>query len=64
MPTNQNPSRDGETNKDDGSERESRIHSEEVKERHTTHWDMDYMTSEEIEAAHREGQSDPADGGE
>jgi len=48
-------SQDGEP-----SEAEKKIHAEEAKDRQTTHWDMDYMSAEEIEAAHQESQ-DPND---
>ncbi|MCS7465960.1 hypothetical protein NZK35_04645 [Stieleria sp. ICT_E10.1] len=35
---------------------ESKIHAEEVKDRHTTHWDRDYLSTEELDAAYREGR--------
>lgn len=48
---------------DESSEKkEDRIHSEEVKDRHTTHWDIDYLSTEELERAHREGRQQKNDG--
>ncbi|WP_182871174.1 hypothetical protein [Stieleria mannarensis] len=34
---------------------ESKVHAEEVKDQHTTHWDRDYLSKEELDAAYREG---------
>jgi hypothetical protein len=46
---------------EDENERQGKaeIHSEEVKDRHTSHWDMDYMTREEMDAVYRQQQEDP-----
>jgi len=43
---------------DDSSEveEEAKVHTEQVKERHTSHWDLDYMSTEDIEEAYREGE--------
>ena len=35
-----------------------KIHSEPVKSQHVSHWDWDYMTSEEIEAEYRERRAE------
>jgi hypothetical protein len=37
----------------------AKIYSEETKEQHTSHWDMDYMTTEQIEQAYQEGEQKP-----
>lgn len=36
--------------------KKARIHRDEVKERHTTHWDLDVLPDAEIERLHREGR--------
>jgi len=47
---------------DDGSPEENsdqhkaEVHSEEVKDRHTSHWDMDYLPTDQVEALHEEGR--------
>ena len=38
--------------------RKAEVHAEEVKGRHTSHWDMDYMTREEMDAVYREQQDE------
>jgi hypothetical protein len=60
---NENPSGDqGEHGEhDDDSSKKAEVHAEEVKERHTSHWDVDYMSAEELEAAYREGQEKKRD---
>lgn len=35
--------------------KKARIHRDEVKERHTTHWDLDVLPDAEIERLHRQG---------
>lgn len=54
------PSRDHGEREDDSSKK-AEVHAEEVKERHTSHWDVDYMSAEELEAAYREGQEKQRD---
>jgi len=39
------------------TQKKAKIVKEEAKDRHTSHWDIDYMTTEEIEEAHRQGES-------
>jgi len=43
------PAQDG-----NGKEKRAKVYSEEVKNRHTTHWDLDYMSTEEVEDAYRD----------
>jgi len=38
------------------SSKKAKILTEEAKDRQTTHWDIDYMTREQIDAAHRKGE--------
>ncbi len=54
-----NPDRDKneQTNK-------AEIHNDDVKERHTSHWDTDFMTTEQLEAAYREGKERQQDANE
>lgn len=35
-------------------DKEAKVYAEQVKNRHTTHWDLDYMSSKEIEDAYRD----------
>lgn len=37
-----------------GRGRKAKVYAEEVKNRHTTHWDLDYMSPEEVEDAYRD----------
>ncbi|TWT33453.1 hypothetical protein KOR34_32850 [Posidoniimonas corsicana] len=34
------------------------VHSEEVKQEHVSHWDRDYLPTEELEAQYRESKRD------
>ena len=36
-----------------------RIYKEQAKDRHTTHWDMDYLTWEEVEALYSKAKEKP-----
>ena len=38
-----------------------KIHSDEVKGRHTTHWDLDYWSLEQVDAAYEAGRTDNDD---
>lgn len=42
----------------DASERRTVVHRNEVKEAHTSHWDIDTMTDAEIEALYRRNRRD------
>jgi hypothetical protein len=35
------------------SEKKKRIYFEEIKARHTTHWDLDYLNKDELDALYR-----------
>jgi len=35
-----------------------KIHADEVKGRHTTHWDLDYLSVEQVHAAYESGRTD------
>lgn len=50
---NETPDRD---NDDSGNQKRAEVHTDEAKSRHTSHWDTDYMTTEQLEEAHREGR--------
>lgn len=43
---------------DHPAKKEIKIHAEEVKGRHTTHWDLDYLPRDQVEDAFNGGQSD------
>lgn len=47
-----------EASDEDQSDHKAKVYTDEAKDRHTTHWDMDYMTREEIEQAHRDGEAE------
>ena len=36
-----------------------RIYKEQAKDRHTTHWDMDYLTRKEVEALYTKAKKKP-----
>jgi hypothetical protein len=36
-----------------------RIYKEQAKDRHTTHWDMDYLTRKEVEALYSKAKEKP-----
>jgi hypothetical protein len=52
QPNDWHPSEQGEAD-----EHKAKIHADEVKDRHTSHWDLDYMSSEEMDAAFRQGRA-------
>lgn len=58
QPPRSPPPHDPASGDDDGRERPAAEHviREEVKERHTTHWDEDYLPTAEVERLHRAGQ--------
>lgn len=37
-------------NQDQATRKTSKIHREEIKDRHTSHWDLDLLSHEELEA--------------
>ena len=43
--------------KSSSREKSMKIYTEELKGSHTTHWDMDYLTAEQVEAAYHAGRS-------
>lgn len=46
-----------EASDEDRSGQKPKIYTDEAKDRHTTHWDMDYMTREELEQAYRDAEA-------
>lgn len=54
-----NPDRD-----ENEQTKKAEIHNDDVKERHTSHWDTDYLTTEQLEAAYRKGNEKREDGDE
>lgn len=47
-----------ETNQDQQSDGKQRVFSEEAKQRQVSHWDMDYLPTEEIEKRMAESDSE------
>lgn len=41
---------------DQDERKKTRVHLDQVKERHTTHWDLDVLPTEEVERLHRKGR--------
>ena len=58
---NEPPDRDDGDQDESEAVKKAEVHTDEAKDRHTSHWDADYMTTEQIEAAHREGQEKQQD---
>ena len=48
----------------DDPQKKAEVHTDEAKDRHTSHWDMDYMSADEIEAAYREGREQEQEQGD
>ena len=38
-------------------EKETKVHAEEAKNRQTTHWDMDYLPADQVEAAYEKAKT-------
>ncbi|MES1945664.1 hypothetical protein PC39_16156 [Salinisphaera sp. PC39] len=41
---------------DDKNRKKTRVHVDEVKERHTTHWDLDVLPEAEVDRLRRQGR--------
>lgn len=56
IPNQENPT--------DNGDEEDKIHSEKVKTDHTSHWDLDYLPSDQVESAYEEGEESEMDADE
>lgn len=61
MTEHEHDPRTADNDKPDEKDRKAKIYTDDVKQRHTSHWDLDYMSTEEVDEAYAEGEKERDD---